>query len=345
MRRGELNGPGASRWQLVAFAMLGALACSKNQPAVARPDDLARRYQACWSAYGAGRWAEVAACHARDAAVEVAGLADTPNDAAGWLADVKQRGIVAPGDRGEPELVVVAQRTLIGVVRVTGTDDGQSVGVRLAEVVEYDARGKVTRNELYYDAAARTGAPSPAALRISIADDEIEAARANEATVGTLLEAWGDSRWDAVSALVTDDVVWTEAALDLRLDKAGLLAHLVAWHQGFSDLELDLNHTWFVGDFVIVRGLLAGENDGDCRPSASPAPATRSRCRCSPCSNCAAARSRLPSCSGSAPLSPLSSPARETHLRNGGVPPLFRPPTRNGLDGQVRVGNRQVLVT
>ena len=263
MRQGELNVRRASRCGLIAFALLGALACGKNQPDVARPDDLVRRYQACWTAYNAGRWGKVAACYPRDYTLEVRGLAGAATDSADWLADVKQHGIVALGDRGEPELVMAADGWLLGVVRVTGTNAGQPVGVRLAELIEYDARGKVTRHEQYYDLAARTRPPAPAALRVAIADDQLEAARAIEATVGTLIEAWRDGRLDAVGALVTDDLVWTEAAIDRRLDKAGLLAQLAAWRQGFHDHELNLSHSYVVGDFVIVRGFLDGENDGD----------------------------------------------------------------------------------
>ena len=121
------------------------------------------------------------------------------------------------------------------MVRVTGTDAGKRVGVRLAELIEYDARGKVTRQERYHDVAARARPPAPALLRVAISGGDIEAARANEATVGRLLEAGGDRRLDAVGALVTDDVVWTEAAVDRRVDKAGLLAHLATWRQGFHD--------------------------------------------------------------------------------------------------------------
>lgn len=318
-----MTGPRARRWQLVALVMLGALACGKNRPGVARPDELVRRYQACWTAYNAGRWGKVAACYPQDYTLSVPGLAGAATDSADWVADAKQHGIVALGDRGEPELVVVADGWLLGVVRVAGTDGGQPVGVRLAELIEYDARGKVTRHEQYYDLAARTRPPAAAALRVVIADDQLEAVRANEATVGALLDAWRDGRIDAVGALMTDDVVWTEAALDLHLDKAGLLAHLAGWRQALHDGGLDLNQTYFGRDFVIVRGALDGENDGDVpalgislpSPTASPTCAAQRRgprwgprrwpsCRSPPASS---------SWSRSAPAGSLRPPPRASH--------------------------------
>lgn len=246
------------------------------------PEQLAQRYQDCWGFYNASRWDDYKTCYAAGAIFEMPGLGSPQLDIETSIAETKRQRVDFPDDRGELELVVVADTTVIGIVLVTGTSTGVSgtgtkgkkVGIYLGQVIEYDEAGLAKHDSAFFDATtimaqvgasklpARPVAGKPRPRTIVLATGNA-AEKANAAVVEKLLGALRERDSKPVGELVTADVVWSEHALDKDFDKQALLAHFAEMKKGFHDYDLVLGTTWFAGDYVVVRGRLEGENDGD----------------------------------------------------------------------------------
>lgn len=246
------------------------------------PDELAKRYAECWSFYNASRWDDYKTCYAAGAIFELPGLGSPQLDIEASIAETTRQRADFPDDRGELELVLVSDQTIVGIARVTGTSSGASktvpagkhVGVYLAQAVKYDAAGQVTRDTAYFDAAtmmAQVGVSKIAARPVADkARPKVVVLSAagvtetnNAAAIGNLVEAVNKHDPKAIAELVADDAVWSEQALDKDLDKKGLAAHLAALWKGFSNWKLDVRTTTTAGDYVASQGTLEGTNDGD----------------------------------------------------------------------------------
>jgi steroid delta-isomerase-like uncharacterized protein len=254
-----------------------AVVAGKPKP----PDELAKRYVECWGFYNASKWDDFKTCYAPGAIFELPGLGSPQLDIDTQITETKRQRVDFPDDHGELELVIAADTTVIGVALITGTSSGTSgkvpsgkkVGIYLAQVVEYDGAG-AKHDAAFFDATtimsqvgisklpARPTADKPRPKTVVIAKGS-DAEKANAAVVEKLLEAIRKGDGKAVGELVADDLVWSEHALDKDLDKKSLVPRLAELRKGFHDFNLDIGTVWFAGDYVVVRGRLEGENDGD----------------------------------------------------------------------------------
>src|SRR6266545_3688079 len=81
------------------------------------PDEIAARYGECWGYFNAGKPEELKTCLAPDVVVVAPGLG-TPEvkGADAVVADGQQQRTAFPDQHGEPQLVLVSGRDVVGIV-------------------------------------------------------------------------------------------------------------------------------------------------------------------------------------------------------------------------------------
>jgi hypothetical protein len=206
---------------------------------------LASQFDRCWGHYNAARWDAYKGCFAPNTRIELPGLNESLFDVDEIIAEAKQH----PDERAELALVVGADTTIIGVVRL---------GKRhVVDVVEYDTHGRVAREQRYFDASIPRSTPlAIGATKRVVIGSGARSEQENAAVVGQLVDAWGGPPF---ADRLAGDLAWSEPWFEGNLDKARVLAHVNA--TSTIDQALRVTTTWFAGDFVVVRGKLEGRVD------------------------------------------------------------------------------------
>lgn len=85
----------------------------------------------------------------------------------------------------------------------------------------------------------------------------------NKALVRRAYEAMGKGDFDALGALIADDMIEHEEVPGLEPNKAGVLQFFKMLRSAFPDLTMTADDMVSEGDKVFVRATMAGTHEGD----------------------------------------------------------------------------------
>ncbi|HEY1812043.1 MAG TPA: hypothetical protein VGG74_06770 [Kofleriaceae bacterium] len=145
--------------------------------------------------------------------------------------------------------MIVADNTIIGVVHMTG-----QTAFYMADVVEYDERGRIKREALYRDSLDATR-PLPSALIGSSTVVTGTGTDTEERNLG-VVEQFDESVGHGIHAKPLEDslaadLVWSERWLDHDLTRPALVEFMSQLRSGFDGFRHDGGTTWIAGDFVV----------------------------------------------------------------------------------------------
>ncbi|HEX5101818.1 MAG TPA: nuclear transport factor 2 family protein [Polyangiaceae bacterium] len=261
-------------------------------PAVppATGEERAKLFHDCWAAYSAKDWAKFGPCYTEHATSEevdsgkpvVSGRAEIVKHAEGQAAQ-------APDEVGELELVLVNGNNMAAVALLKGTNTGPLVtpggelpptkkkfGFLAGHAVDLSDDGRAAAHDRFYaDGGTFMGqvglakGPHRKVLDKGWAEKPVVVAtgsdveKANLAAAPKALEAFNKHDLPALVAMMTDDVVFSEAASPLdRVGKKAIERSYKDMFKAFSDLKLEITRSWAAGDYLVWEGSMTGTNDG-----------------------------------------------------------------------------------
>ncbi|HEV8548907.1 MAG TPA: ester cyclase, partial [Polyangiaceae bacterium] len=87
--------------------------------------------------------------------------------------------------------------------------------------------------------------------------------KANLAASPKMLEAFNKHDLPTLVGMMTDDVVFSEAASPMdQIGKKAVEKSYKEMFKAFSDVKLEIARSWVAGDYVVSEGSLVGTNDG-----------------------------------------------------------------------------------
>jgi steroid delta-isomerase-like uncharacterized protein len=285
--------PTAGSGGSAAVAMAGSgsgAAAGSAAPKVLTGDELVKRYHDCWTDWAAAKWDDLKTCYANDAVWEAPGTKIGPINGSAAIVELDKSFRAAfPSELAESQLVLVNGKKIIGVALLAGKQTGtlklpdhdlpatnNQFGVFVGQVLAVDDSGKISRESNFEDMATIVGQLKPSkdhAVRPAVAkiampeqvavakDDAHE--KANLATFQQLTDAFNKHDLKAFSALLADNVVWSEQAMAKDESKKDLATIMPQMWKAFSDLKLTVGDSWAAGDYVAATETFEGTNDGD----------------------------------------------------------------------------------
>jgi steroid delta-isomerase-like uncharacterized protein len=274
-----------------AVAMVG----SGSATAVAAPklptgDDLVKRYHDCSTDWVSGKWDDLKSCYASDAVWEAPGTKMGPINGAAAIVELdKSFRMAFPNEHAESQLVLVNGKKIVAVALMTGKQTGtlklpshdlpatnNQFGVYAARVLATDDTGNITHESSFEDIATMLGQLKPkpdhpvrpvvAKLtmpeQVAIAKGDAHE-KANLASFQQMSDAFNKHDLKAFSAVLADNVVWSEQAMSKDQSKKDLATSTPEMWKAFSDLKLTVGDAWAAGDYVAATETFEGTNDGD----------------------------------------------------------------------------------
>ncbi len=266
------------------------VAMGSGAPKMLTGDDLVKRYHDCWADWGAGKWDDLKSCYANDAVWDAPGSKMGPINGAAAIVELdKSLRAAFPNETAESQLVLVNGKKIVGVALLTGKQTGtlklpnhdlpatnNQFGVYAGQVLALDDTGKVTHESNFEDMATLLGQLKPNkdhAVRppiakiampeqVAIAKDDAHE-KANLASFQQLTDAFNKHDIKAFSALLADNVVWSEQAMAKDQSKKDLATSMPEMWKAFSDLKLTVGDSWAAGDYVAATETFDGTNNGD----------------------------------------------------------------------------------
>ena len=258
-------------------------------------DELEKRYEECWGFWGTGKYDAFKTCYDTDATQDAPGTEQTRKSADAIAGMAREQRTAFPDEQAELQLVLVSGQTVVGIARIAGTNKGEmrapsgmqtatnkKVGVMMAVLSAVDPQGRTTHESVYFDNATllaqlgdttkapSLGSPTRAPMdlkvekQVAIAKNDATE-KANLATFAKLVDAFNRHDVAAAGELVTDDIVWSELAMDKDWDKTTLVDRLGKLWRAFTGLKFEAgkSQTWAAGEYVAAVETFTGWNDGD----------------------------------------------------------------------------------
>lgn len=244
----------------------------------------------CWGAFNAKDWAKFGPCYS-DAAVSEE--VDSGMPPATGRADIvkmaQSHANASPDQTGELELVLVNGSNIAAVSLIKGTNTGpmatpngempatkKKFGFLIGHSVELTEDGRaVARDRFYADGGTFLGQLGVAKMPhrklldkgwaekpvIVAAGSDIE--KANLAGAPKALEAFNKHDLPTLLGMMTDDVVFSEAASPVdAVGKKAVERTYKELFKAFSDVKLEIGRSWAAGDYLVWEGSMVGTNDG-----------------------------------------------------------------------------------
>jgi predicted ester cyclase len=201
-----------------------------------------------------------------------------------------------PDHKMEPQLILVSGRTIIGVMRTTGTNDGalampgmptelpathKKISALFLHRLAINDQNRATEEWAYEDHGTFAGQlgllpkeapphrsaddvkPWDGAPIVAIAADDAKE-KANTEATRKAADAFNAHKAGDLMAIMADDVVDSNVA-DAK-DTTGKKAcekGLKDFQAAFSDVKYTLDNVWAAGDYTISSGVIDGTNDHD----------------------------------------------------------------------------------
>jgi ketosteroid isomerase-like protein len=251
-------------------------------------EEIAARYEECLVYFNTGKFEEMKTCLVPDVVVDSPGSgAPEVKGSDAVVADAQQQRAAMSDLHAEPQLVLVSGHDVVGVLFLTGTNDGamkspqgevpatkKKIALYVAQAVTVDDTAHVTRESDYFDVATMTAQlgqskkPAravadkgwgPKVLAIAKDDDK---EKANLAVFNALADAFNKHDAKAVLDTLSDDTVWSEQAQPKDWDKKTVGQNLPLLWKRFADLKFDVKKTWAAGDYVAAVQSFEGTSAG-----------------------------------------------------------------------------------
>ncbi|HEX4455764.1 MAG TPA: nuclear transport factor 2 family protein [Kofleriaceae bacterium] len=259
-------------------------------PKMLTGDDLVKRYHDCRADWVSGKWDDFKSCYASDAVWEAPGTKMGPINGAAAIVELDKSFRVAfPNENAESQFVLVNGKKIVDIALLTGKQTGtlklpthdlpatnNQFGVYAGQVLAIDDSGKISHESDFEDMATMLGQLKPKkdhAVRpvvakltmpeqVAIAKDDAHE-KANLASFQQLSDAFNKHDLKAFSAVLADNVVWSEQAMSKDQSKKDLATSMPEMWKAFSDLKLTVGDAWAAGDYVAATETFEGTNDGD----------------------------------------------------------------------------------
>jgi hypothetical protein len=259
-------------------------------PPPATGAERAKLFQDCWAAYSTKDWAKFGSCYADHAtSEEVDSGKPVSNGRADILKKAQGEAAQAPDEVGELELVLVNGNNMAAIVYVKGTNTGPLVtpggeipatkkkfGFLAGHAVDTSEDGRAAVHDRFYaDGATFMGQVGLAKMPhrkvvdkgwaekpvVIAAGSDVE--KANLAAAPKALEAFNKHDLPTLLGMMTDDVVFAEAASPMdQVGKKAVERSYKEMFKAFSDAKLEVARSWAAGDYLVWEGALVGTNDG-----------------------------------------------------------------------------------
>jgi predicted ester cyclase len=261
-------------------------------PPPATADERAKWYKDCWSQFNAKDWSKFQGCYAENATSEQVdmGMAPLAGRANVIEKNAKIFASAFPDLVGENELTIVSGNDIVSVVLLKGTHKGalpgpqgeipatnKKIGYLAVHHVQTTPDGRLVAKERFmYDGGTFMNqlglSPMPArkpleqgwAEKPSLVSSGSEAEKANLAVLGAYTAAFNKHDPAALSALTTDDVVFSDLAAPAdKVGKKEVSKSNEEMLKAFPDAKIEQTAAWAAGDYVVSTGRFSGTNTGD----------------------------------------------------------------------------------
>lgn len=264
----------------------------KPAPPPATADERSKWFKDCWAQFNSKDFAKFSGCYAENATSEQVDMNMPPVAGRSNIVDrnAKVFATAFPDLTGENELTIVSGNDILSVVLLKGTQKGalpgpqgeiaptnKKVGYLAVQHIQTTPDGRsVAKERFIYDGGtfmSQLGlnpAPSRKALEQGWADKPslvsggTDAEKANLAVLGAYTGAFNKHDGAAVSATLTDDVVFSDLSAPAdRVGKKEVSKSTEDMFKGFPDVKIDQTGAWAAGDYVVSTGRFSGTNTGD----------------------------------------------------------------------------------
>ena len=279
----------------VAAAPAPAAPAEALKPAAPPPataDERSKWFKDCWAQFNSKDWAKFQGCYAENATSEQVDMGMPPLVGRANIIDksAKVFGAAFPDLTGELELSLVSGNDILAVVLLKGTHKGalpgpqgeiaptnKKIGYLVVHHVQTSPDGRsIAKERFIYDGGtfmSQLGvSPAPArkaleqgwADKPSLISSGADAEKTNLAALGAWVSAVNKHDAVASSALVTDDVVFSDLASPAdRVGKKEVQKANEEMAKAFPDSKIEQSAAWAAGDYVISAGRWSGTNTGD----------------------------------------------------------------------------------
>lgn len=253
-------------------------------------DEMAKRYDECWSFFNSKDWKSFETCYAPSATSD---FVDSGMPPATGFADIMEKhnkpfADAFPDGKGTIELTLISGHNGATVALFTGTNSApmkspmgeipatnKKIGMRVAHMVHFTDDGHAVDKQWFYNDLGTmmsqlglSPAPARAVTETANAHETVVAKnddteKKNIATVASLDAAFSKHDAKAIEATLADDVVWGEIGMTKDWNKKEALASHAELFKGFPDLKFTAGTTFAAGDYVIEQGVMTGTNNGD----------------------------------------------------------------------------------
>jgi predicted ester cyclase len=257
-------------------------------------EKMAARYGECWGFFNDRKWDDFKGCFAEDAKSSQVDSGQPEIKGAQAIADdAKNFATAFPDAKGEVQLTLIGSNHVVGIVLMTGTNDGpmkgptgemaatkKKIGLLIGHVIDFDTKtGLATEEISFIDSGNFLGQlgvlqvphrePMTASLpekgTIAISkEDDLE--KKNLEVHHAAVEAFNKHDIAALGATRTEDVQMFDASSPADVDAKTMAAGLQQLWKAFSDFQIQVGGEYGAGEYVVYYGQMSGTNDGDMGP-------------------------------------------------------------------------------
>jgi predicted ester cyclase len=262
-------------------------------PPPATADERGKWFKECWGLFNAKDFSKFSNCYAESATSEQVDSGMPPLSGRSNIVDknAKVFATAFPDLTGENELTIVSGDDILSVVLLKGTQKGALPGPQGGEIAPTNKKigylavqhvvtspdgRSVAKERFIYDGGtfmSQLGlSPTPArkAMEQGWAEKPLlvsagtDAEKANLAVLGAYTAAFNKHDAAALTATLTDDVVFSDLAAPAdRVGKKEVVKSSEEMFKGFPDAKIDQAVAWAAGDYVVSSGRFSGTNTGD----------------------------------------------------------------------------------
>jgi predicted ester cyclase len=261
-------------------------------PPPATADERSKWFKDCWGAFNAKDFSKFSNCYSENATSEQVDMGMPVLSGRANVVDRNAKVFTTafPDLTAESELTIVSGNDILSVVLLKGTQKGPLPGpqgeiaatnkkigyLAVQHIVTTPDGRSIAKERFIYDGGTFMNqlglSPMPArkvidqgwAEKPALVSVGSDAEKANLAAFGAYAAAWNKHDVPAVSATMTDDVVFSEQSAPAdRVGKKEVSKATEEMLKGFPDCKIDQTAAWAAGDYVISSGRFTGTNTGD----------------------------------------------------------------------------------
>lgn len=261
-------------------------------PPPATAEERSKWLRDCWGLFNAKDYARFSGCYAENATSEQVDLGPPPLAGRQTIVDRNTKVFAAafPDLTGESELTLVSGDDILSVVLLKGTHQGplpgpqgelaptnKKIGYLALQHVQTSPDGlRIQKERFIYDGgtfmsqlglspmAGRKPLEQGWAEKPALVSGGTDTEKANVAALGAYAAAFNQHDVAALSATLTDDVVFSDLASPAdRVGKKEATKSAEELFKGFPDVKMEATSAWAAGDYVIAAGRFSGTNTGD----------------------------------------------------------------------------------